>query len=280
MEVLPFLLIHLIGIAILIALPLLYFSIGVIFGKRVLRVKRTSSWLIYIAILAIVPTAWLTNGYLAFRSACNSTDSANFIHPTNGVDGFYLRRLGNVIGWSRAAFSLVDDHAYNYIEYGDNVYFYRYDYKTKSHMPQQDREKKSKYELERTLPEPVSPLKPYYKITRIRILKSETGEILAQATEHVYGGGLLGQYFKYLGSGWSNNHISLACGYVKKSPHYFRPGEGTEDAIPIINGYLSRDREFIMKTLVPANISGPQTINSAPNTTLNLTRGARAPLAG
>ena len=277
MGALPFLLIHLIGIAILIALPLLYFVIGVVFGKRVLRVKHTSFWLIYIAILAIIPTAWLASGYLAFRAAFDSTDSQDFIHPVHDVDGFYLKtyvfektgmRIGD--GISRAPFDLVDHHIYNYVEYGGSPYYYRYDYQSRSHRPQRDGVRTSKYEFEITTTEPVSPLlKPYYRINRIQISNAETGEIIAQTTEHVYGGGLLGQYFKYLGSGWSNNHTSLACGYVKKSPHYFRPSEGTEDAIPIINGYLSRDREFIMKTLIPVNISGPQTINNTPNNSLN-----------
>jgi hypothetical protein len=265
-----------IGIAILIAIPLLYFWIGFFIGRHVLRIERASFWLIYVGTLAVIPTAWLGSGYLAFRVACDSTNSNDFINPVRDVDGFYLKtyvleatgmRLGG--GISRAPYDLVDDHTYNYVEHGDTPLYYRYDYESKSHRPRRDGVRTSKYDFEITTTEPVSPiLKPYYRLNRIRISNAETGEIIAQSTEYVYGGGLLGQYFKYLGSGWSNNHVSLACGYVQKSPHYFRPGDATKDAIPIINGYLARDREFILKALVPADISGDRQEMVAPNTSL------------
>ena len=131
--------------------------------------------------------------------------------------------------------------------------YYRYSNSDKSHRPRKIGERTSRYNFEVTGPkQDVSVNNSYRKFSEIRIIDSNTGKVVAKATEHIFGGGIAGTYMRYFGHGnWSPDDIYLACGYAQNTPHSYRPNGGEREKVKIRQLYINADREFITRTLTP-----------------------------
>lgn len=255
--------IYVIAIQLTLAiLPLLYVTFTVLIGNAIFKKSHIFQKILFILTLIFSPIAWLANGYHSFEVACETGITENISNsPINNVEGFFLRQ--SVDSAQPYISQITDDFlfkgVYSYVELGHKEVGYAHRTKdiTNYGQPYLKNSKiinpQSKYDFEIKIPEAISPfLKPYFQISKIRILRSLDEVVIAQATEYIYGGGLLGQYIKFF-NGKSNNTY-LGCGYVDAGIHPFRPTNGSLPALQEL--YIAKDREFIQKTLVPVSYSG------------------------
>lgn len=242
-------------------LPVFYIALAIWIGNAIFGKSRIFQKILFTLTLIFSPIAWLANGYHSFEVACRTGIPENISSSQiNNVKGFFLRKS---IDSAQPYISQITDDflfkgIYSYVEFGSEKVGYAHRTKDVTKYGQQYLKNskiispQSKYDFEISLPEAISPfLKPYFQISKIRILGSSDGVVVSQATEYVYGGGLLGQYIKHFNGKGNNSY--LGCGYVDSGIHPFRPTNGSLPALQEL--YTAKDREFIQKTLVPVSNS-------------------------
>lgn len=252
--------IYVIAIQLTLAiLPFLYVTFTALIGNAIFKKSHIFQKILFILTLIFSPIIWLANGYHSFEAACKTGITENISNsPINNIEGFFIRKSADS---AQSYISQITDDflfkgVYSYIEWGNKEVGYAHLTKDVTNYGQQYLKNskiinpQSKYDFEITISEAISPFfKPYFQISKIRILSSLDGVVIAQATEHVYRGGLLGQYIKFFNG--KGNNTYLGCGYVDAGIHPFRPTNGSLPALQEL--YLAKDREFIQKTLVPVS---------------------------
>jgi hypothetical protein len=263
MASIPFLILHLINIAILVAIPVLYTFVALCVGKLLARNRHYRLGFIFAMVALLAPTGILINGYLSFKSACSSQARQINSKVSDPVSGFYLKAFRPELGdgvvvnsISDAPFRLLESQIYDCLTYaaseGSSIVIMTRDghkygdaVETGDPIPVCDG-----YSFEITTPKPVSWMtRPYHKTSEIIISRRVNGEILAHVTEQLYGGGLIARYRKYLGD-WSNDNYS-ACGYVSEEPQKWRTANDAKAR------YLTADTKLITSVLRPKEKTSP-----------------------
>ncbi|WP_156302319.1 hypothetical protein [Methylogaea oryzae] len=249
METIPFLLLHLYVIAQLLLLPIAYLALSVLVAKNWFSKSRTNVKAAFFFTATFTPIALLANGYVSFRAACNTAEFDElFTSPIENVDGFLVRHNDSRYD-SQAPLNLLKERQYQYFERKFN-YKHKHGYTLNTWDGRATRtifitSRQSRYDFEVTPPEPVSPIfKPGFQVSRVKVLNAINGEIIAQSTEFVYGGGLIGKYVAYLFNEWRQADNAYSCGYIDRNIHLFRSNSLHKE-------YLTKDRDFINKTLAP-----------------------------
>jgi len=257
MASIPFLILHLVNIAILVAIPVLYIFAALYVGRLLTRKRHYRLGSFFVVVALLTPTALLINGYLSFKSACSSQGRQINSKVSGPVSSFYLKTYrpepgdGVVVNsMSDAPFRLLESQIYDCLTYAGSaaspiVLMTRDGHKYGDALEIGDSIPIcAAYYFEITTPKPVSWIaSPYHKTSEIIIGRRDTGEILAHVTEQLYGGGLIASYRKYLGD-WSNNNYS-ACGYVSEEPEKWRTANDARAR------YLTADSKLITTVLHP-----------------------------
>lgn len=230
-------------------LPLiLYVGFTILVGIFAFGKSRLIARYAFILVMLLVPLALVANSYQSFQEACKTAKAEDFSSsPIQNIEGYFSRRsfspAENYIGM--LSYNLLTGGTYEYIEYGNKTSGYAQNRMNGAHVKTSKIiARQSEYDFEITKPEEVSKyFSPYFLTSSVRIVRASDGEIISQATEFLYGGGMLG--------GMKGTY--QGCGYVDIGIHPFRPLIGYSQLADI---YKARDREFILKTLVPkSNIS-------------------------
>jgi hypothetical protein len=255
---LGYLLIHLYAIAILVSIPLIYFGAVSLIFKRVVKRHSRKIKTIYITVALAAPSIWLASGYISFRYECNVSEGPKFYSIIPNVEGFHVKGLhisGGVMttSVSQAPQKLIESGAYRCLETDINGYHVKTTYSKENGIERKQikfgEEKPfcANYAFEVLPPKPKSIfLKPFHSSLDIVIYNISNGETIANATEHLYGGGIMSIYLKYLAS-IEGAGSYLACGYTSKKPHKWRWNKESTTQ------YITTDSEFIKTALEPAN---------------------------
>jgi hypothetical protein len=260
MEALPFIFLIAIGAIFYAAIPLGYLFLVLSFRKYKIAQYGTLVNIVYLSIFILGPPLWLISGYLSFQRGCESSTGINYISSASNVKGIVVYPFPPIYskGGSgpSAALSLLKNGTYQCIEYkiDDKVirlsatYLLTADkgHIVQSLMPEENINSKklicSEYAIKYTQPKPVNWLiSPFHSTTDIVIFNRYTGDVLAQAREQLFGGGILSVYRNALDGGKSNEYA--ACGYLSDQPHKWRPQKSIE--------YREMDSQLILKTLKP-----------------------------
>lgn len=218
---------------------ILYVIFIILVGKVVFNKSRLKARYAFILVMLLVPIALVVNSYMTFQEACKSAKTEDFSNsPIQNVEGYFRRNAispaENYIGM--VSEDLLSKGIYEYIEHGNTTAGYAI-YRMNGGRITNSKiiSRQSEYDFEITNPESVSPfLTPYLMTSRVRIVRASDGIIISQATE-------------FLLVGWGLKENYQGCGYVDVGIHQFRPLVAGQ----LNDKYKERDREFILKTLVP-----------------------------
>ena len=242
---------HLVTIAQLALLPIAYIGITIWIALILFRNSRTIIKVAFVLTMIAAPIGWLANGYSAFQKACSEGRFEDISTPQiENIDGF-LVRPHSVRYDSQAPYDLLMQGQYKYLER-------EFKFKEKQGYTQERiegrgtrstlfKDRQSRLDFEVIPPQPVSRLfEPGFKVSRVRVVDAKSSDVKAQATEYVYGGGLIGRYIAYFANGGNQGSDTYGCGYVDRGIHLFRPTIHDKQ-------YLQRDREFILTVLPPSH---------------------------
>lgn len=226
-------------------------AVGAYFlGKR-LRAPYLR-WLPLVLVI-VVPLAWGAASYSTFKRMCQAVPSPVFlVAPRTKVDGFLLKGrhiYGN---------SLIERGAFQFVEEPLNETKLRRDFAgqkkdVRSPVPVQTEfvsstSSKSEYVVIESSPKRLSfwwqpPIFRY----ELEVRERKSGDLMAKASDLVFGGGVAGTYMRALRGDQDFEHVS--CGYASKDVDAWRPSLTSR---PRFAEYLEADRRFLTKALCPA----------------------------
>jgi hypothetical protein len=205
-----------------------------------------------LAVVIAVPLAWAIASYFTFKEGCASVPPPTFFNsPRTKADGFLLN--GNHIRWD----ALIESGAFQFVEEPWNGTKIRRNYAgqkqyERSPVPVKvewvlPSSSKSEYIVAETRPELVeywwNP--PIYRYG-IEVKEKKSGQLLAKATELVFGGGIAGTYMRALGGDQDFEYVS--CGYTSRKIDAWRPSLSSR---PRFTEYQDADLTFLIRALSP-----------------------------
>jgi hypothetical protein len=205
-----------------------------------------------LAVVIAVPLTWAVASYSTFKEGCKSISPATFfISPQTKADGFLLN--GNHVRWD----ALIEGGTFRFIEVPMNETKIRRNFAgekqyERSPFPVKAEwvvpsSSKSEYVVTETPAERVELWwkPPIYKYG-LEVREKKSGQLLASATDLVFGGGIAGTYMRALRGDQDFEYVS--CGYASATVDAWRPSLSSR---PRFTEYQDADLKFLVRALSP-----------------------------
>jgi hypothetical protein len=251
MEIIIYLIGGIIRLAIVLVIPICLLYGAYLFGKKY---KIFHLEIILPLSLLIISSLWITYSYQTFSQLCNKIPNTSFYSfpelKPNGFMVYYLERHslpGNFSGHPA-----LESGAFEWMEIRGKE---SRNLRTEFHKSRNIKHSKLNEGFKSNYIFKVMPLTlfkegffaPIY-LYKVQLTERLTGKILAEASELVFGGGILGSYMGLIEGDQDFRYHS--CGYVSQKIGPWRPTLSTR---PLSKGYYNTDKKFIIRALSSAN---------------------------
>lgn len=254
MEVLIFGTVGLLAVAAFIALTLLPFIAAERLGLKVgiLTRRVRLRWLFPTALMLLVLT-WSFTGYLAFKRGCRTIPKFEVLAPPSTPPvGFMLYGDASTsMGYAFSAGAVLETGAFQFIDMeggrrctGVKPHERSPEFPITSQCSQHA-STTSEFAVH------VVPMKPVHYwwsppifVSEIRVEEVKSGNVIARASDLIFGGGVVGRYLRLLGGDQDFKHLS--CGYASADIGPWRPSLTSR---PRFAEYKAADVAFVAKAL-------------------------------
>jgi hypothetical protein len=254
MEVLIFGAVSIIGLAAFIGLTLLPFLVAERLGFKIGRLTRqvTLRWLLPVALL-LAAFAWVLSGYLTFKRACQTIPKVEFLGPpSTPPSGFKLygdssTSMGYPFSWG----AVLETGTFQFVDMaggrrcvGPKAHPRSPKFPTTLQCTQHS-PTMSEFAVHAIAAQPVHYWwSPPIFVSELRVEEMKSGNVIARATDLVYGGGFTGMYLRLFGG--DQDYERLSCGYASSSIGPWRPSLTSR---PRFSEYEAADVAFVAKAL-------------------------------